>query len=279
MQLIDSHIHFWNPTRLRYPWLDTTPQINKPYLPADLPSSGEGWEMVGLVFVEANPIPEQNFQEVSWVNTLADDDQRIKGIVAYAALESNNFHAGLDVLQAHPLVKGVRRNIQGEANGFATRKHFVKAVGVLPQYGFSFDLCVKYHQLAEAVQLVKACPDVAFVLDHIGKPNIAEGEIDLWRAHISQLAELENVHCKVSGMVTEADLDHWQPEQLRPYVDHVLEVFTPARLMFGGDYPVLEMAHITYNDWVKVALELLKDLSPNEQHLVFYENAQKFYRL
>lgn len=279
MNIIDSHIHFWDPKHLRYEWLDDVQPINKMYLPADLPADGDGWSLEKLVFVQADALPEQGFDEVRWVNQLAVNDNRIKAIVAFVPLENHNFHAALDVMQDMPKVKGIRRLIQSEGRGFATKKHFIDAVRILPDYNFSFDICVRHNQLPDVLHLVEHCPNVAFVLDHMGKPDIKNGEIDIWKNHITKLAEFENVQCKLSGIVTEADPDDWSPAQLQPYIDHVLETFGTNRLMFGGDYPVLELANITYADWVKITLDALANLSETEKTSVFYENANTFYRL
>lgn len=279
MQIIDSHIHFWEPSTLRYGWLADAPTINKPYLPADLPARGDGWQMDALVFVEADCAPEQCVQEANWVTQLAQQDPRIQAMVAATRLEQPNAQATLEQLQAYPIVTGIRRLIQSEPLGFCVQPAFIAGVQLLPRYGYTFDICIKHHQLPDAIELVRQLPNVQFVLDHIGKPNIKDGFMDDWRKHISALARFENVSCKLSGMVTEADLDHWQPAQLSPYIEHTLEAFGVQRVMFGGDYPVLELAHIRYSDWVALVLLALQSLSAAEQHAVLYQNAAKFYRL
>jgi L-fuconolactonase len=149
----------------------------------------------------------------------------------------------------------------------------------LARYGYSFDLCIKHYQLPDVIELVRQCPDVSFVLDHVGKPDIKTGLLDPWRDNITALAQFPNVWCKISGMVTEADVDMWQPVHLTPYIDHVLEAFGPKRIMFGSDSPVLRLAHLTYEGWVKVALAALQSLSEAEFQQVFCDNAQQFYRL
>lgn len=279
MKLIDSHIHFWDPAHLRYKWLDDLDTINKPHLPASLPRSGEGWEMDKLVFVQADCLPEQGLNEVDWVAELAKDDDRIAGIVAFAPLANHNFHAYLTRLTETALVRGVRRLIQGEEQGFALQEHFVDAVQVLPDYNLSFDICVLHPQLADIVALVRQCPNVSFVLDHLGKPGIKSGEIDIWREDIQALATFDNVTCKISGLVTEADLENWDVAGLQPYVDVVLEAFGPSRLMYGGDYPVMKLANTDYVGWVETALALLVNLSESEKQQVFHDNAKAFYRL
>jgi L-fuconolactonase len=194
-------------------------------------------------------------------------------------LDNHNFHAYLTRVTKNTLVKGVRQLIQSEESGFAKQEHFIDAVRTLPEYGLSFDICITHDQLPDVITLVQQCPDVSFVLDHVGKPDIKGGELKSWRRLINRLAECNNVHCKISGMVTEADLDNWTPDDLRPYVEAVVDAFGVSRLMFGGDYPVLELANTDYARWVQTATVLLNDLSDRERQQVFYDNALKFYRL
>lgn len=279
MQILDAHVHFWQPDQLRYPWLDDLPTLNQPFLPEYLPTGGANWSLDGLVFVQADCLPEQGLKEAQWVAQLAMADPRIMGIVAFAPLEQGEgVRPLLEQLRIMPLVKGIRRLIQSEGAGFAMQPGFVSGVGVLAQYGFSFDLCVKHHQLPDIIALVRECPDIRFVLDHAGKPDIANGEIDRWRANIQELAAYPNVWCKLSGMITEADHQRWQPSDLKPYIDHVLTTFGVERLMFGSDAPVLHLA-ATYKQWVETTLNSLRALSPDEQRQVFTENAKIFYRI
>lgn len=275
--IIDSHVHFWDTHKLDYPWLADIALLNTNHLPADVPASGENWRMEKLVFVQADCLPQQGYAEADWVAAL--DDDRIAGIVAFAPLEAgDSVRSQLEQLQTIPKVKGIRRLIQSEPSGFSTQDDFVHAVQILPQYGFTFDICVTYQQLADVIQLVKQCPNTPFVLDHFGKPNIANAEIDMWRKHITQLASHDNVHCKLSGLVTEANHSNWSITALRPYLDHVLATFGSQRLMFGSDFPVVKLA-ANYETWLQTALDLTNNLSATEKDSVFYENAQLFYKL
>ena len=276
-RLIDSHIHFWQPDQLTYDWLNGLPALNKPFLPSDLPASGDGWTMEKLVFVQANVAPEQGLAEAQWVASL--DDPRIAGIVAFAPLENgDSARADFEKLAEIPKVKGIRRLIQSEALGFSTQPDFIAGVQALSEYGFSFDLCVVHPQLQDVIELVKQCPNVAFVLDHIGKPDIKNGVLDPWRERITTIAAFDNVWCKLSGMVTEADHEHWKFDDLRPYAEYILETFGVARVMVGGDYPVVELA-ATYPRWMQTALDLTDHLSDSEKDALFYTNASQFYRL
>ena len=278
LKIADSHVHFWDPRRLRYAWLDELPALNHACLPDDLPAQGPGWTVETLIFVQADCLPEQGLAEVDWVAGLAARDPRVRTIVAFAPLEQGEgAHPVLEQLQSRPLVKGVRRLIQSEPLGFSQQPGFVAGVRLLADYGFSFDLCIKHPQLRDVIQLARRCPQVSFVLDHIGKPDIKSGQLDPWREHLAGLAALPNVMCKLSGLVTEADWQRWQPADLRPYLDHVLEVFGVDRVMFGSDAPVLTLA-ATYPRWVETLLEATQALSEAEKDKLFYANAAAFYK-
>lgn len=277
--IIDSHVHFWQPARLRYEWLADLPAINRPHQPAELSRAAAGLDLQQIVFVQADCAPEEGLKEVAWVSELAQNEPRIQAIVAFAPLEHEaEMPAYLEQLARFPLVKGVRRLIQSEGPGFAIRPNFIRAVQRLAEFNFSFDICIIHHQLAEVRQLVAACPDVSFVLDHGGKPNIKENSQEPWLTDLTRLAEYANVSCKLSGLVTEADGSAWRPEALKPYIDHVLTVFGPDRVMFGSDWPVVELA-ATYQQWVQTAIWAVSHLSPQDQAHIFSHNAARFYRL
>ncbi len=276
---IDSHVHFWDPERLRYDWLETVPAIHRPFLPPDLQEASEGLDLEALIFVEADCHPDQALDEVRWVSELAQGEPRIQGIVAHAPLEKGERVRGhLLALRDFALVKGVRRLIQSEPLGFARDPDFVWGVKMLPEYGFSFDICVYHRQMGDVLYLVEACPEVSFVLDHVGKPGIRDHLWEPWASQIRELATHPRVYCKLSGMVTEADHAHWTPEDLRPYMDHVLECFGPDRLMFGSDWPVVTLA-ATYRRWFQVVQDFLASLDPGDRRKVLRDNAVRFYRL
>jgi L-fuconolactonase len=280
VQIVDAHIHFWDPAGLRYPWLTELPAIHRPFLPADLLAQVGPHELEKIVFVQAGAHPDDALAEVAWVSELARSEPRIDAIVADAPLEDGVAVAGhLAALQKYPLVKGVRRLIQAEGLGFANTPAFIQAVQLLPDYGFSFDICIVHYQLGDVLQLVAACPDVAFVLDHFGKPAIKVGGMEPWASQIAELAAFPNVHCKLSGLITEADHDAWQPADLQPYIDHVLACFGPARLMYGGDWPVSLLATDSWASWVATAEAALSGCSKAEKAAIFAGNASAFYRL
>ena len=279
LNLIDSHVHFWDPANLRYDWLAGSPAIQHAFLPEQLPRQGPGWQLAGLVFVQADCAAEQGQAEVEWVAGLAAQHPVIRGIVAFAPLErGEGARPQLEWLGSQPLVKGVRRLLQAEPAGFAVRPDLVHGVSLLAEYGLSFDLCVRNDQLAEVLELVRQCPSVAFILDHIGNPDIEAGRHEPWRYDLAALAALPNLRCKVSGVVTRADHQHWTPAELRPYIQYVLETFGPERVIYGSDWPVMTLA-ARYEQWVAALQEAAGSLSAADKQKLFHDNARAFYRL
>lgn len=279
LSVVDSHAHFWDTGYLNYPWLEELPSLNRPYLPDHVPTGGADYCVERIVFVQADCLPNQGVAEVDWVSGLADTDRRIRGIVAFAPLERPDAAAPiLETLSLRPLVKGIRRLIQSEPLGFSVQPAFVQGVQLLAEYGFTCDLCIKHPQLPDVIRLVEQCPDVRFVLDHIGKPDIKGHVLEPWRQNIAALAALPNVWCKISGLVTEADTANWTAEDLRPYIEAVIESFGVARVMFGSDAPVAYLA-TTYDRWVETLRGATRDLSAADQARLFAANATAFYRL
>ena len=278
--IVDTHVHLWDPQHLRYRWLDGNEKLNRKHLVADYRRACGAVEVAKIVFVQCDCGPEQALAEAGWVSGLAKEEPRIRGIVARATLEQGDaVSSHLEKLAALPLVKGVRRLIQGETDPeFPVQPKFVRGVQLLHAHGFSFDLCLKHPQLANTIKLVRQCPDVRFVLDHIGKPDIEAGQLDPWRAELRELARMENVSCKISGMVTEADHANWKPAELRPFIDHVIACFGFERVMFGSDWPVSTLA-TDYPRWVATVDEALRGCSADEMRRFFVSNAEAFYRV
>jgi L-fuconolactonase len=278
--LIDSHVHFWDPARLPYPWLAEAPAIAGPHTP-DLLAAGAGKAMPArLVFVQAECARDRWLEEVRWVESLARAEPRIAGIVAHAPMDAGpELALILGELKTHPLVHGVRHLIQDQADPqFCIRPAFVAGVQAAGGQGLGFDLCCRSHQLPAIIELVRRCPQTTFVLDHAGKPGIARRELDPWRGHIAALAALPNIVGKLSGLVTEADPAGWTIEDLRPYADHLLATFGPSRLLFGSDWPVVNLAG-GFCRWLDAAEALLSSLSPAGRQAIFHDNAARVYRL
>lgn len=283
-KVIDTHIHYWDPDRIAYPWLVSVPSIAHTHAPEQLQAqegTTDRFQLDRIVFVQAGAADDESVREAHWIDGLAAvREPRIAGIVACASLDRGLEAAPeLEALQALPRVKGIRRLIQGQGLGYAVTPDFIASVQSLPAYGFSFDLCIVHEQLADAITLVRACPDVSFILDHIGKADIKGGGLEPWSTRLRELAALPNVVCKLSGMVTEADMDNWTPADLQPYVDHVLECFGPDRVMYGGDWPVSLLGSRHWGHWVDTLDDLTAALDEDEKQKLFHDNAVRVYRL
>jgi L-fuconolactonase len=176
------------------------------------------------------------------------------------------------------LVKGIRRLIQGEDIDFCIQPNFMNGVKTLARYGLSFDICIFHPQLANAIRLVEQCPNVQFILDHIGKPDIKNQLFEPWKQEIKILAEFPNVYCKISGLVTEANHENWTPADLQPYIEHVIDCFGFDRVIYGSDWPVSTLAS-DYLLWVRTLQEAVSESTPEELKKLFHDNAIKFYRL
>ncbi|TCC96870.1 amidohydrolase family protein [Pedobacter psychroterrae] len=278
--IIDAHVHLWDPGFLRYPWLDEVPLLNKPYLMDDFNRDTKDLQLEKMLFVQCECDPIQSEQELAWVSELAAKDRRIKGIIPWAPLELGNDAAEiLDRYAKNPLVKGIRRIIQFEPDpDFCLKADFIRGVQLLPAYDLSFDICVSHTQLPKIIELVGRCPEVKFMLDHMGKPGISTREFEAWESDTKQLSTFGNVACKLSGLVTEADHRRWKLHDLKPYVDAALCHFGTERLIFGGDWPVLCQAS-SYARWVETLDSLLSGIPENQIQDIYRRNAEKFYRI
>jgi L-fuconolactonase len=278
--IIDTHLHLWDPSYLRYPWLDDIPLLNKPYLLDDYNRHCGPVQVEKMVFLQCESDFSQFREEAAWVTSLAQQDPRIAGIVPWAPLEKGDAaRPELEKFAKNKLIKGVRRIIQFEPDiEFCLRPDFVSGVQALTDYGFSFDICISHIQLANTVKLVAQCPNVQFILDHIGKPDIKHQLFEPWRQEIKALASLPNVWCKISGLVTETDHQRWAREDLKPYIDHVIDSFGFDRVMYGGDWPVAYQA-TPYPRWVETLEWAVQGCSAHDLRRLFRDNASKFYRL
>ena len=273
--IVDSHVHFWDPTRLEYPWLAELPVLHRPFLPTDLHAAMGELPVRRVVFVEANARREQAIREALF----AADAPEVDGIVAFAALnEPAALRDRLDELALLPRVKGIRQNIQGNPPGFCLEAFFVEGVREVGRRGLTFDLCATHDQLTEVAELCRRCPDTRLVLDHCGKPAIAAGAWEPWASVIADIGSMEHVHCKLSGLLTEADLSGWTEDGLLPYAERVAESFGSGRMMYGSDWPVLTLAG-EYGAWYRFTRRVTRDWSGAETRAFYHDNAVSFYRL
>lgn len=281
LPIVDTHLHIWDPRRIRYPWLDDTPKLNHPHLPDAYRTATAGWNIASMVFVQCEADPDLYREEVAWVTEQARAEPRIRGIVSWAPLEKGTaVRDELAALSANPLLRGIRRILQFEPDPeFCLQPDFVAGVQLLPEFGFTFDLCLKGDaQFRNALKLVGRCPDVAFIADHINKPFIREKVFEPWASYLRQLAGMPNAWCKLSGLINEAEWNGWTAQDLKPYIDHVLSCFGADRVLFGGDWPVCTLAG-TYRQWLETLWEAVSGLSADEKRKLFHANAERFYRV
>lgn len=279
--IVDTHVHLWNPHHFRIPWLDGNTLLNQTYELTEYAAHTRGVEIEAIVYAEVDVAPSYRVLEAQRVNAFAQHDPRIRGIIASAPLEDGEAVRSIfDALKAvGPRVKGIRRLLQGETDGgFALQPNFLAGVQALADYDFSFDICITRHQLPQAIELVRRRPRVQFILDHIANPAIKTGETEPWRSHVTELAALPNVACKVSGIATNAKAETWTPQDLHPYIEHVLASFGEDRVMFGGDWPVVLM-NSSYVRWVEALDAVTIGLSDIAKRKLWNENAKRVYRL
>jgi L-fuconolactonase len=281
LPIVDAHVHLWNPGQFSMPWLADIPRLNRPFGLQDYRVHTRSLSIIGMVYIEVGVEPQEALREARHVGELARDEPRLQAIVAAAPVERGDAVRGhLESLVAiSPLIKGVRRNLQDEtAPDFCLQPDFVTGVRLLAEYDLSFDLCIKHWQLPGVIELVRLCPGTAFILDHLGKPDIKQQQLDSWQADLRKLAELPNVVCKISGMVTEADHERWQPADLEPFINVVLEAFGEERVLFGSDWPVVLLAS-PYRRWYETLEALTARLPLPARRKLWSENAQRFYRM
>lgn len=277
--IIDTHQHFWKYDPVGFDWIDNEmAAIRRDFLPGDLMKVTAGTGVEGVISIQAR----QSEKETGWLLELAASPGLIKGVIGWLPLAGNDIRRLLDQYTENSRLKGLRHVVQEEPNPeFILGKAFNAGVSLLKEYNLLYEILIFAHQLPNAIRFVDRHPDQIFVLDHIAKPKIKAGtpdEIQAWKLNIHELAKRENVSCKISGMVTEADYRHWTPEQLQPYFDVVLEAFGPSRLLFGSDWPVCLVA-TRYPAWLELVKDMLSGLSPEEQDQILYKNARQIYKL
>ena len=272
---IDSHQHFWKFDPIRDSWIDESMlKIQRDFLPEDLlPLLSEN-KFSGCVAVQAS----QSEEETNFLLDLASKNDFIKGVVGWVDLRAENISERLHYFSKFEKLKGFRHVVQGEPDDFMFGKEFRNGIAALKQFDFTYDILIFHRQLPAAIDLVKFFPDQAFVIDHIAKPDIKSGEIASWKKGIEEIAKFNNVSCKISGMVTEADWNAWKASDLEPYLDVIFENFSANKILFGSDWPVCNVA-ADYNIVVKTLEDYISKLSIEDQNKIWSENAKAFYKL
>ena len=274
--IVDSHQHFWQVGRFDYPWMSREIEVlYRDYLPFNLEPVLKECGVAKTVLVQAS----NSIGETRWMLGLADRHQFIGGVVGWVDLTGPEVERQLDELTAHPKFRGVRHLVESEpAEDWLVQPSVLRGLRVLAAYGVSYDLLVHTRHLKHVKAIAEGCPELRLVVDHLAKPPVASGEVKGWAQELKALAAYPNISCKLSGLVTEADLTAWRTEDLRPYVECALEFFGPGRLMFGSDYPVCLRA-ASYSQVLESFQSLLAVLNGEERSRIFEQNATEFYRL
>jgi L-fuconolactonase len=275
--IIDSHHHLWKYSAAEYGWI--SPQmmaIRRDFLPEDLEKLMHHFGIEGTVAVQAR----QTLEETTWLLSLAAKHPLIRGVVGWVPLtEGAAVKKKLEPLAANPKLRGVRHVVHDEADPrFILRDDFNAGIRVLPELKLRYDILIFERHLPAAIEFVDRHPKQIFIVDHVAKPRIKDKVIAPWNQNMRELARRQNVYCKLSGMITEADYQNWTPDALQPYIDVVLAAFGPKRLMYGSDWPVILLAG-EYSRWFGVVTNAISKLSKAEQDRIMGGTAAVAYGL
>jgi L-fuconolactonase len=273
--VIDSHQHFWLFDEVRDSWI--TPKmeaIRRDFLPEDLHNILLDNQVDGCIAVQV----DQSVAETDFLLQIAEAHEFVCGVVGWIDFLSDNLIQKLEDYSQFEKLKGFRHITQGQPDGYLIHPHFVKGVGALAAFDYSYDILIYPDQLKEAYLFASQIPHVRFVLDHIAKPYIKVGKMEPWETDIRRLAQLPNVYCKISGMVTEAKWDGWHSSDFKAYLDVVFEAFGVDRLMFGSDWPVCLVAS-DYGNVKNILHQYLSDFSESDRKKIWGLNAKSFYKI
>jgi L-fuconolactonase len=273
---IDSHQHFWIYNPAEFDWIDESMSaIRRDFLPQDLEPLLKANAFDGSIAIQTR----QTVEETRWLLQLAERNPSILGVVGWADLRSPDIQSQLQILTRNPKLVGLRHIVQSEPDDrFLLQPDFLRGIAALEQFNLAYDILIYSRHLPVAVEFVQRVPRQRFVLDHLAKPPIKAREIDAWAKGIRALAAAPNVFCKLSGLVTEADWQHWKPQHITPYLDVAFESFGTERLMIGSDWPVCLVA-ATYPSVMHVVMDYIRRLSAEAQAAILGGNAARCWRL
>jgi L-fuconolactonase len=277
---IDSHHHIWDLSVRDQEWItgDAMQPIHRNFVISDLHDAIAGSHIDRTILVQT----ATDYAETPELLAIAQAEQLVGAVVGWLKIDAPDAIAHLHQYQDLPggeYLKGIRDIAQDHPDpNYLAKPETIANVRKLGELGITYDLLTKTPELAAAIKLVRACPDVQFVMDHISKPRIAKQEMEPWKTLMSKLATFPNVSCKVSGLVTEANWKEWQVNDFKPYIDHIIEIFTPQRLMFGSDWPVANLGG-TYAEVVELAEALTSGLTSGEGEYFWHKTAAAAYRL
>lgn len=275
MRIVDTHLHLIYLDKFSYPWLDGAPPLKQQWTAQSYFAEAEQLGIETALHMEVD-VAEQEMEDESRF-VLDNLHPRIGGAIAAARPEHVDFPKHLERLAAMPGVKGIRRVLHVMPDELSQGELFAANLRRLPSHNLNFDICMRADQLPLAYDLVAKCPEVTFILDHCGVPNVGERALDPWREHITRIAELPNVNAKISGVVAYAK-PGWAAEDLRPFVEHVIERFGWDRVVWGSDHPVCTLTG-TLTRWVDATHQIIAGASEDEKARLLHRNAERIYRV
>ena len=273
---IDAHQHFWRYDPVRDAWIsDAMQTLKRDFLPEQLAAETQANGIDASIAVQA----DQSENETLFLLDLAERDEGIAGVVGWVDLCSPQVEERLRFFSRFAKLRGFRHIAQAEPDDrFLIRPDFTRGVSLLAQFGFTYDILIYPRQLPAAIDLVAKFPEQRFVIDHLAKPDVKTGSSTAWAAQMRTTAQNSNVHCKVSGLVTEADWQHWKADDFKSYLDVVFEAFGGERLLFGSDWPVCLLAG-SYAQVKRLVEDYVDRYAPAAKPAVFGGNAIRFYGL
>jgi len=279
MEILDAHHHLWDTRRLRYALFDKLPALNRPCTIDEFEPVASRNGVTGSICVEAASAGADGFAEARWLLGQRAAEL-VQGIVVWVPLERPDLADYLDRLREidDGRIVGVRRSFEFEEPDFASRDEVVAGVEEVARRGLVCDLVIFHPALPAVIDLVRACPEATFVLDHLGKPPIRDGALGAWSEYIAELAALPNIVCKISGLMTAADRARWRTVDLVPCIEQVIRWFGWSRVLFGSDWPVCQLAG-RYERWLEVVTTALGDATAEQKQAFFVDNARQTYRL
>ena len=271
MRILDTHLHLVYPDRFSYPWLAREPEIDRTWTVGDYFDEARGLGITSALHMEVDVAEADMLAETEFVLTLPG----VVGAIAACRPESMGFVDRIEQLSEHAHVKGVRRILHQAPDELSQSDLFVENIRHLADFDLSFDLCVRADQLGIGQMLVERAPDVTFILDHCGVPDVTGTGLDPWRADIARIAKLPNLNAKVSGIIAYSGRD-WTVDTIRPYIEHIIECFGWDRVVWGSDHPVVT-PNASLTRWVEATREIVKGASADDQAKLFHRNAERIY--
>jgi L-fuconolactonase len=278
VKVIDTHVHIWDTAAFDYAWLADLPGLNTPFLPPDLPHSEANTR--AAVFVQADCRDDQSLKEVDWVSSFGAHWPQLAAVVAFAPISRGDEVAeNLEQLLERPLVRGVRQLFQNQSASFILDPATLAGARQVARAGLTFDACIRSWQLAALAEFADRTPELSIVLDHMGKPPIADGDFTAWSKGMRELARRPNVVVKISGAGAEAARDRPLAPQALPFITEALQLFGPERCMIGSDWPVSLTGSAAYQEWINTVDTAMAGATAGERDNVAYGTAARTYRL